>query len=229
MIDHTRHMGIFNAGIIDVCLIGAGGIGAITAITLGKMGVRSINIFDADSVDEVNIATQFHRVSDVGLNKADATSSVVGRFADHIATPFLSRVDDSTKLPLAEIYISAVDSISSRQGIWQAVKNVYHSQYFFPQTPPPMKWYIDARMGAEVYEHFVVHIGANYTWYESYLEKESDDDFEEVPCTSKATIYTANTAAGHIGAAVRRIITNEQKPGLLHHDILHNQLNFLDM
>jgi molybdopterin/thiamine biosynthesis adenylyltransferase len=122
MIDHTRHIGIFNVSHLRTCLIGAGGIGALTAVTLAKMGVPEISIWDGDSVEEVNIATQFHRQSDVGLSKVDAVTSMVSMFAGHVAAPFLSRVDATTNLPPAEIYISAVDSIASRQEIWKAIR-----------------------------------------------------------------------------------------------------------
>ena len=218
MIDHTRHIGIFNVAHLRTCLIGAGGIGALTAVTLAKMGVPEISIWDGDTVEEVNIATQFHRQSDVGLSKVDAVTSIISMFAGHVAAPFLTRVDTNTKLPTAEIYISAVDSIASRQEIWEAVKRSGRGN----------SWYIDARMGAEVYEHFVVNLN-NPIWYQESLIKQSDEDIPDLPCTSKATIYTANIAAGHIGAAVRRIATEKQEPGLLHHNIIDNQISFLDM
>jgi molybdopterin/thiamine biosynthesis adenylyltransferase len=218
MIDHTRHIGIFNVSHLRTCLIGAGGIGALTAVTLAKMGVPEISIWDGDSVEDVNIATQFHRQSDVGLNKADAVASMVSRFAGQAAIPFLSRVDANIKLPPVEIYISAVDSIASRQEIWIAIR----------KTRCENSWYIDARMGAEVYEHFVVNLEYPI-WYQMSLIKQSDEDIPDLPCTSKATIYSANIAAGHLGAAVRRIATGTQEPGLLHHNIIDNQISFFDM
>lgn len=218
MIDHTRHIGIFNVAHLRTCLIGAGGIGALTAVTLAKMGIPEISLWDDDSVEEINIATQFHRQSDVGLSKVDAVTAIVSMFAGHVAAPFHSRVDASTNLPPAEIYISAVDSIASRQDIWEAVKRSGRGN----------SWYIDARMGAEVYEHFIVNLGRT-AWYEHALARKDDDDFPDLPCTSKATIYTADIAAGHIGAAVRRIATLTQKPGFLKHDIIDNQLSFLDI
>ena len=51
--NHTRHMGIFQVpSTFSVTLIGAGGIGATTALTLAKMGVRILQIFDDDTVSE---------------------------------------------------------------------------------------------------------------------------------------------------------------------------------
>jgi len=218
MIDHTRHIGIFNASELNVCLIGAGGIGAITAITLGKMGVNTIYLYDDDFVDDINLATQYHRVSDVGLRKVRTVYNSVYEFSRTNLVPLPQRVKPDSKLPVADIYISAVDSIASRQDIWRALRKL----------DPEHGWYIDARMGAEVYEHYIVKL-EDYHWYQMSLAAQDDNDFPDLPCTSKATIYTANIAAGHIGAAIRRILTGKQKPGFLTHGIFNNTISFLDI
>lgn len=219
MIDHTRHMGIFTANNIDVCLIGAGGIGAITAITLGKMGVFHLWVYDFDHVDEINLATQFFCKSDVGLEKALAVGKLVERFSDTSVQPRALKIDKNSGVPAADIYISAVDSIAARQEIWQVVKSI---------KPEGKIWYLDARMGAEVFELFVVDL-ESFDWYDAGIIKANDSDIPDLPCTSKATIYTANIAAGHIGAGVRQIITGRQKPGFLAHNILDNQISYLEM
>jgi len=221
MIDHTRHMGIFDVSKLDVILMGAGGIGALTAITLGKMGVGSMEIFDDDYVDPVNIATQFHTVSDIGKRKSETVTHHVVDFGNQQVKGYCSRVSQDLILRQADVYISTVDSIISRQGIWQSILN---SNIFAPMQG----FYLDARMGAEIFEMFVVDL-ANCYWYEHHLLESSDSDMPDLPCTSKATIYTAAIAAGHIGATVRRIVTGQQQPGFLQHDIVNNQLSYLEM
>jgi len=222
VIDHTRHIGIYNAGYIGVCLIGAGGIGALTSITLGKMGINQLWIFDNDVVDEENIATQFHHVSDIGLSKVDAVRSNTRQFSGLTANTSNQRVTETHTLPVVDIYISAVDSIASRQEIWKSVKSVSHL------AEGKRMWYLDARMGAEVFEMFAVNLN-DHTWYDSGIFSASDNDMPDLPCTSKATIYTSCIAAGQIGVAVRRIITGLQQPGFLQHHILKNHLSFLEI
>jgi len=224
MLDPTRHIGIFNASHLDVCLIGAGGIGAITAMTLGKMGVHTLDIYDDDRVDQVNLATQFHQVSDVGLCKALTVARSTRDFSLGCVNGYPERVGRQGKLRPADVFISAVDSIASRQAVWHAVKNTA------PVENPsfPNVWYLDARMGAEVFELFAVNM-KDPDWYEANISRTHDVDLPDLPCTSKATIYTANIAAGHIGVAVRRILTLSQKPGFLTHHILNNQITFLEM
>ena len=223
-LDHTRHVGIFNASNLDVCLIGAGGIGAITAITLGKMGIHGLEIFDDDTVDDVNLATQFHRVSDIGSKKVRTVNNSVWDFSRAMPQVYEQRITEESRLKPADVFISTVDSIASRQGVWQAVKN----SVVLDDPRLPSVWYLDARMGAEVFELFAVYM-KDPDWYDVNISRAHDDDIPDLPCTSKATIYTANIAAGHIGAAIRRILTGKQKPGFLRHDILNNELSYLDM
>jgi tRNA A37 threonylcarbamoyladenosine dehydratase len=120
--DHTRHIGIFYAKNYSVTLIGAGGIGAITAITLAKMGVGELHIFDSDDVEEINIATQFHQISDVGKSKVSALAQTVEAFSGLTPMIYQARVGEGLGvLPRSDIYISAVDSIASRKDIFNAM------------------------------------------------------------------------------------------------------------
>ena len=94
--DHTRHIGVFNAANYSVVLIGAGGIGALTGITLAKMGIGSLSIYDDDQVDPINLATQFYRLSDVGKDKVLALSEDVLEHAGLVTISKISRVNEST-------------------------------------------------------------------------------------------------------------------------------------
>jgi molybdopterin/thiamine biosynthesis adenylyltransferase len=213
MINHTRHIGIFNAQDWPVTLIGAGGIGAITAVTLAKMGVPELTVFDLDQVDEVNISTQFYRLFDVETFKAAALADIVRDFAGASVQTHNVLFDENTHPDnfANPILISAVDSIAARKGIWEAIK--YED----------FMWYLDARMGAEVFQLYAVH-GDDYDWYDQLMSEQDDSQVEELPCTSKATIFCGALAAAHIGAAVRKIITGLPLPRMLSQDMLSNTL-----
>jgi molybdopterin/thiamine biosynthesis adenylyltransferase len=221
--DHTRHIGIFYAKNYSISLIGAGGIGAITAITLAKMGVGELHIFDGDTVEEVNLATQYHRLSDVGKSKVKALAQSVTAFSNLNPVIHPLRVEGNTgTLPRSDVYISAVDSIASRKEIWEqiALTDVTSLDY--------APWYLDARMGAEYFQIYIVNLSSS-GWYQEALFRQNDSDIPDEPCTSKATIYTGCIAAGHIGAAVRRIITGQQRCGILTHDIYKDSLSFFEI
>ena len=207
--DHTRHIGIFDGSMEAVALIGAGGIGALTAVVLAKMGLALITVWDDDIVDRYNLATQFYRIGDLHKVKAYQIKEIIEEFSDLtnvIATA--ERVSVDTNIPpFASTVISAVDSIQARQDIWHALSKA-----------DAWNWYLDARMGAEVFHLYCVNRN-DCDWYSETLMSLVEDDIEEEPCTSKATIYTAAIAAGHIGIAVRDILTGNPLPGLLIHNI----------
>jgi molybdopterin/thiamine biosynthesis adenylyltransferase len=216
--DHTRHIGIFNASDYSATLIGAGGIGAMSALALAKMGIGYLAIYDDDKVDDINIPVQFHRLSDVGKPKVIAIDEAIREYVDGTTIQRIyARVTDGSLMRATDITISAVDSISARKGIWHAVQ---------VQRP---NWYIDARMSAEYLQIYVVKMNPleSRDWYDTTIFTQDDSQIPDDPCTSKATIYTACMAAGHIGAIARRIVTGKQAPGILTHDILYNKLNWL--
>jgi len=214
--DHTRHSEIYNLSHMGVTLIGAGGIGAAAGVTIAKMGISWIAIYDNDQVDEVNIPTQFHKYSDIGMDKAEALMHTICEFTDmsyEMVNPFVQTVDANTTLSGAVI-ISAVDSIKARQGIWQAVRNSM------------AKYYLDARMSAQEFHLYTVDMKNELMVrdYDFLINSESDKDIPDAPCTAKATIFCAMTSAGHISNALKRISNKEHQPFHLIHLIHSNEI-----
>lgn len=196
--DRTRTSGIYDASQWGVTLIGLGGIGAITAVTLAKMGFRSIKGFDPDEVSDENTGTQLYGPNQVGMDKWASLYYPFAFYApDVIFSGFGDRVwpDTPWETLQAPIIISGVDSIASRQDIWAAISD------------KPFMWYIDARMAAEELVVYVVD-GDDREWYDRFLSGQSDDQIADLPCTSKATFYCGMAAAATIGSICRKIITN---------------------
>ena len=82
-----------------------------------------------------------------------------------------------------DLLIASVDSIAARKDIWGvAVRS-------------RVEWYLDMQaMGAEEYQHFLVdmHDLGNVERYHQFLYSFEDKDLPEIPCTAKATFYTAS-------------------------------------
>ena len=205
--DHTRHIGIFDASQKTVTLIGAGGIGAITAVVLAKMGVSELIIYDDDMVEDVNLPTQFYPISALHSDKVDAACKLVYQFSDETYPGHVLGRYGADRMAHTDIVISAVDSIASRKAIWAGLKD-----------DCSWDWYIDARMGAETFQASIVS-GEDSGWYHRNLALQDDSRIPDLPCTSKATIYTGALAAGHIGWIVRRIVTGEPLPKKIVHDL----------
>lgn len=195
--NHLRHSGIFNASDTNVTLIGAGGIGAITALTLAKMGVGFLAVYDDDTVSEENLATQLHKLHDLGMSKVHALKNTLHLFADDVDFfPSHERITEGEEL-FGQIVISAVDSIAARKTIWQAV------------NAGRVQWYIDARMAAEEAHIFAVDManGQDWAWYNARIEVEDDSQIAPIPCTAKSTFFCGALIAGLLGSTVRKIIT----------------------
>jgi len=198
MVDHIRHSGIFQIKDQDISVVGCGGIGAITAITLAKMGFDNIQLFDAENVEEENIATQFHPLGSLNKPKNLSVQREIGKHDPSIEVHTFPNVDENTNL-VGQFIFCTVDSITSRKAVWEAAKK---GRWLY---------YLDARMGAEVFQLYSVH-NADMEWYDKRLAQISEDDIPELPCTEKATIYTAMGAASFIGSTVRKFLTNQHVP-----------------
>jgi molybdopterin/thiamine biosynthesis adenylyltransferase len=215
LMDKTRQTDIINAALLnmtDVTMIGTGGIGAAAALALAKIGIPRIYLYDNDEIEDVNIPTQLLKISDIGKLKADSVGQMLLEFSDEISgVAYPKRVETDTVLPGSTITISSVDSITSRKTIWEAV------------AQSTGRWYLDARMGAEVFQLYTVDT-ADPGWYIEHLDTLNEDDVPEAPCTAKATIYTAFIAAGHIAHQVKRLIMEQPLQRVLIHDIANSVL-----
>jgi len=212
IIDHTRHSGIFDVSKLSVTMIGAGGIGAISALALAKMGVGYLNIIDGDVIAPENTSTQFHALERIGEPKVDALKEEILRYADGTdIVPEVGRIEADGYL-YGNVVISGVDSIASRKAIWSAV------------CRGKSQWYIDARMAAEELHVYTVNMQDGWDWYGKIIAREDDTHIEDVPCTSKATFYTACGAALHLGKTLRMIATGITPPRYVVHNILTDSL-----
>ena len=192
--NNERHSGIFSIPrTASVDIIGAGGLGATTALTLAKMGYRYMSIYDGDVVSEENTGTQLHKPSDIGNAKVLALAATLEDFSDDIlVNAMFERVTAETPL-YSPIIISAVDSINARKEIWKATKSGTSAE-----------WYIEMRMGAEELQVHTVDM-LDFDWYDKYITEQTEEGIADLPCTEKATFFTSMVAAGIVGSIVRKL------------------------
>ncbi|NQU06670.1 MAG: ThiF family adenylyltransferase [Calditrichaeota bacterium] len=183
---------------LPVTLIGAGSIGSITALYLGKMGIEDIRIFDPDIVEEHNWSNQMFRSTDIGKPKGQALFEVMQEFGMQTPIVLLEKYVDR---PLSEVVICAVDSMSSRKTIWKQARKQQGVRLF-----------IDARMGLET---LIVHavrpqVREDRIRYSQSLH--SDADSLQENCTSRTICYTPLMASAVICNLVKRYVNHEQLP-----------------
>lgn len=180
---------------LRVLVIGCGAIGSFATLALAKMGVGNITAYDFDTVDTVNMNNQFYRFKDIGRPKATALQSLVYDFTEVMITAHLRKFEGSDEQ--YDIVLMAVDSMEARKELHTKIK---------------AKWMIDTRMGAEVYNQYVVNLRSQDS-IKSYA-KTLYTDAEAVAerCTAKSTIYTALTAGSMVCKAVKNILADEPHP-----------------
>ena len=208
----TRQLDILPIKCLDksITIIGAGAIGSFTALSLAKMGFEDITVYDFDKIEIENMNCQFYRLSDVGRLKVEALADLVESFTD-VKINAINQFFEGD--PLNGIVISAVDSMSVRQMIWDSQKK-----------SASVEMLIDPRMGAEIAMLYVMnpHDAADRVSYEKTLY--SDDKAVQEPCTAKSTTYTALLLSGLVAKAVKDIVTNSDYPRIVNWSIKNNAM-----
>jgi glycine/D-amino acid oxidase-like deaminating enzyme len=172
---------------LDVTVIGCGAVGSFTCLTLAKMGVTKLTVYDGDKVAEHNLPNQWYRPDHVGMNKTDALWDVL---VDFTGVEMKAHDYHYTREKLSGVVIGAVDSMDTRLKIW---KQVLHYQ-------PAL--YLDARMGAEVGKILVAHPADPLSVKKYEEELYPSSAAFHAPCTAKATMYCACGLAAFVGAMV---------------------------
>lgn len=176
-----------------ITIVGAGAIGSWVALGLAKSGFDRITAFDFDTVDVVNMSSQFYGIKDIGQNKVDALASriheITGTHIVPIAEPF-------SQLKAKGIVIMAVDSMAARKEIFQAQKENFRCM-----------WVIDARMGSEMALLYTANPNdpTDVDHYERTLY--SDSEATQERCTAKATTYCSLVLSGLVCKAVKDVLT----------------------
>jgi hypothetical protein len=175
-----------------VTIIGAGAVGSWVALTLAKMGFTNMQVFDDDTVDIVNMSSQFYGLDDITKPKVAALHDLVVGLT---GTQIKAIPEKWTGMKLNGIVIMAVDSMATRKEIYE--KHKLHMG---------CEWLIDARMGAETMLIYTVNPNSleDQKHYEGTLY--SDKEAVQEPCTAKSTTYCALVLSGLIAKTVRDVL-----------------------
>jgi len=185
-VDWSDQTGFFNPTkvISAITLVGCGGIGSNVAYELITMGFRRFVLYDDDVVEPRNLASQkAYRHDDLYKPKVKALAIVL---IEHGATEVLIRqrrftADDIIDTP---VVIGGVDSMASRQLIWDAVTN-----------SPDVELYLDGRLNGEVAQVCAIEPN-DADWYlDTWLFPDSEG-MKGGDCTKRAIVYPATLMAG---------------------------------
>jgi len=209
MIDFMRQKDLVNMdklSQIGVTVIGAGAVGSFSALTITKMGVNRIEVYDEDGVSEHNLPNQFYREQDIRQFKVTALESVLRDFCGVNIEP---RTAFYTDQKLSDVVIVATDSMSSRKQVWEEFKKQEQCKY-----------YIEARMGGEFGMVYTIQkdppikefglSNEDIKFYEERLYP--DSKVQPLPCTARTIIYNVLVIAAMIARALKSIVNDEKFP-----------------
>ena len=188
MINGMRHSELYDpANYADkrVALIGVGTIGSHLALTLARMQIP-FTMYDPDTIEEHNLATQAYTRRDIGRYKVDA----IAKQCEDIGAENILAVAEEFRATPADIIVSCVDSIEARREIARAIMATDH-------TLDEHRPIIDGRVGAEQVE--VYRYNNAQDWLGA-LPAQADTD----PCGARFTAYTANVCAGLMANNIKR-------------------------
>lgn len=218
---YARHSGIISPDLLKesgVTIIGVGGIGSWTALSLAKLGFKNLHLIDDDTIENENIASQFFTEKDVGEYKAKALAEYLERtFPDLEVTYELSKAQSSSIY--YPIVVSGVDSIEARINIWDIL-----------ELDENVLYYIDGRMGGEAMRLFAMGMMDDnaITKYEEKLKRRNP--VADIPCSEKSIVYNTQVNGGIISSLVKKCVRGEEIPFEINFDLAsyHMMTTWLD-
>jgi len=179
LIDPIRHMKVFDPdkfgnGRVDV--IGCGATGSRVVLSLAKLGINNIHVWDFDVIEEHNIANQAFGNDQIGQLKVEAIRDIVSEQTGVNINTHPEKVDGSQTL--GEHIFILTDTMESR-------KEIYEKGIKFK---PFIKTVVETRMGSDngrVYAFSPIMFSQAEAW-ESTLY--SDEEAEVSACGASVTV-----------------------------------------
>ena len=179
-----------------IILAGLGGIGSWTALLLSRLRPQNITLYDGDVVEEVNMAGQLFKETDIGETKVSAVANTLRNYSGYWANTTRWYTESSLT---SNIMICGFDNMSARKLFYKNWKRRVEYAH-----DAGALLYIDGRMAAEEFQVYCL-VGNDSRAMENY-EKTlfSDDEAEETICSYKQTTYMA----AMIGAVISNLYVN---------------------
>ena len=170
-----------------VTVIGAGAVGSFTALSLVKMGVGTVEVYDFDTVSVENLGPQWFRVCDLGRPKVEALAEQLAAFGGNV----IAHNERFVAQAVSGIVICTVDSMDARIAIWRHIRKCRR-----------VDLYLDARMGAEVGKVLAIRPVDPEDCRIYQAELYPSTEAFRAPCTARSTIYCASGLASFLVATV---------------------------
>lgn len=189
-----------------ICTIGGvGGIGSWLSLLLGRSGYN-LQIWDLDTVDEVNMGGQLYAEEHIGDPKVLAVKDILKNLSPltkiHFVNDRMTEETLRTTVPTSSIF-SCFDHMEPRY----MLSEYWHTRCLPLDTEYNPSIFIDGRMEAESAMIYCVTDEGSYQKYRSELFE--DDKVPDAPCSFRATSHMPAILAGYMTALFNNFITNK--------------------
>lgn len=178
------------------------------SLCLTRAGAPVI-LYDMDKVDESNLAGQFYKPVQIGVDK---TMAVTQNILDLVVNPKIAiegMYENGSKT--SSVVMAAFDSIEARRNMMINWLNLNDRLIF-----------IDGRLGANFHKVNIVKTESEAMEYLKDLG--TDDDYEELPCNFKQTSHVAM----HCASTMTSVYCNFLMGNHLPKSVIYNS-DFLNM
>lgn len=176
---------------MSVTLAGLGGIGSYIGFLLSRLQVRSLNLYDPDTVEAVNMSGQMYPISSIGSAKTSALIDIIRNYSNFYNYRTYTKRYEADD-PAGPIMICGFDNMEARK--------VFFNNWLFyvknSRVDPKTCLFIDGRLAAEEFQILSIQ-GDDERAIKEYQEKWlfSDDEAEATICSYKQTTFMANMIA----------------------------------
>lgn len=198
MIDVSRHEEIFHPvrwGRRRVDVIGLGATGSKVAMSLAKLGVQNLHLWDHDTVEDHNLANQIYDREDVGAAKAAALQHHIEAATGTTAHTHGAWTPEHAR-DVGDVVFMMADTMAVRNEFFQANR-----------MNPRVSLVVDSRLGA-THGHILTYRPGKKESLDRYASQlYSDDDAitEVSECGTAITVGpTADIISGYIVWALIR-------------------------
>lgn len=201
-----RHLNLFDPRNINtkITVIGAGATGSFVVLQLAKLGLKNIEVWDFDVVEEHNVPNQLFGLQHIGLPKVEALRDIV---KEYTGTEIAIKNEAFTNQRLIGYVFLMVDSMKARKEIFESSimnkRNVLHM--------------IETRMGLDVGRIYNVDPN-DRTQVAKYLTTLYSD--EEATVSACGTSQTVITTAMSIASYATRQLINKINQSELDNEIM---------
>lgn len=191
----------------EVLLCGVGGIGSWTALALVSAGCENLTMVDFDTVEEVNLAGQFFKKTQIGKSKVSAAYDNIIDFTNNVVVTSTVAITEDSAITFDHV-ITGFDKMLPREITFN--KWCKHVDNNYTTLEDKRRCiFIDGRLTAEQIQIFTIK-GDDEVAKKEYLSKHilPDSEIEDAPCTFKQTRFLAMKIAGIITEIYTNHLTN---------------------